>query len=49
MDSKLFCHEGVKSQKEEIEANFSGSVRLTEWGRRGVSPRSAISVFDRQK
>ena len=30
MDSKLFCHEGVKSQKEEIEANFSGSVRLTE-------------------
>ena len=48
MDSKLFCHEGVKSQKEEIEANFSGSVRLTEWvGDFRVRPAEIVELPDR--
>lgn len=56
MDSKLFCHESVKSQKEEIEANFSGSVRLTEWGQAGriapvgdfrVRPAEIVELPDR--
>ena len=56
MDSKLFCHEGVKSQKEEIEANFFGicpSHRVGQAGRIApvgdfrVRPAEIVELSDR--